>query len=85
MNTITIKTKDGKTTFTFHAYKAGESVTVFPGSTGTFGKSAGSKTAGIVLVTQNIHGVTAADMDVDDASLWNWIEDAMQRGMNAQS
>jgi hypothetical protein len=85
MRTITIKTADGKTTFTLHAYKAGESVIVFKGSTGTFGKASGSKTAGIVCVTQNIHGTTAEDMDIDDANLWDWIEDAMQKGMNAQS
>jgi hypothetical protein len=79
----TIKLKSGSSQFEIHAYKAGESVSVFPGSTGTFGRSAGSKTAGIVYVVKN-GGVQADDCDVDNERLWSWIGEWMQKGFSCE-
>jgi hypothetical protein len=82
MKVIKLKSKDA--TFELHVYRAGESVTIFPGTTGTFGKSAGSKTAGIVYVTNGLNGTRAEGVDVDDPQVWNWIQKWMQIGMDAQ-
>lgn len=84
MKTITIKSADGKTTFELHAYRAGESVTVFQGTTGTFGRAAGSKTAGLVYVVKGPNGISAEDNDVDDAALWHWIQELIQKGMDTE-
>jgi hypothetical protein len=83
MKTISIKSPDGKTTFEIHSYKAGESVEIFKGSTGVFGKAAGSKTAGLVYVVRGENGVTAQDSEVDGTELWDWIQTYMQIGMNS--
>lgn len=85
MKTVTIKSPDGKSTFTIHAYKAGESVTVFKGSTGTFGKAAGSKTAGIVYVSGSSAGIHVEDNDVDNAQFWDWVAEWMNKGMAAEA
>jgi hypothetical protein len=81
MKTIRIKAQDA--TYELHAYKAGESVEIFKGSTGTFGKAAGSKTAGLVYVIRDGQ-VTAIDQDVDHAETWEWIQKWMQKGMDAE-
>lgn len=83
MKVITIKA--GKNaTFELHIYRAGETVTIFKGSTGVFGKDAGSKTAGIVYVTKDGNGIRAEDQDVDNPQLWDWIQEWMQKGMNTE-
>lgn len=66
--------------YELHAYKAGETVKIFPGATGVFGSDAGSKTPGIVYVRRS-GGIMAEDNDVDSASLWNWIAEWMQKGL----
>lgn len=81
MRTITIKSKDGHSTFKLIPYRAGETVRVFKGATGVFGKESGSKTAGIVYVTEGAHGINAEDRDVDDKTIWDWIQHWMQIGM----
>lgn len=83
MKTITLKSPDGRTTFELHAYKAGETVRIFKGATGVFGREAGSKTAGVVYVTKGI-GIQAEDNDVDGHCLWEWIQQWMQKGMDAE-
>jgi len=84
MKKIELRSLDSETTYELHAYRAGESVTVFKGTTGTLGHAAGSKTAGIVYVEKGPHGTTADDIAVDDASLWTWIQGWTQKGLDAE-
>jgi len=79
---ITLKRKDGSS-MEVHAYKAGESVTIFPGATGVFGAARGSKKAGLVYVERGKSHVNASDDDVDSESIWNWIQDLMQKGLDS--
>lgn len=80
---VQLVSPDGKTTFEIHAYRAGKSCKIFKGATGQFGASIGSKSAGIVYVSKN-QGVSAHDGHVDDMSLWGWVQEWMQKGMDAQ-
>lgn len=82
MNTPKAVIKNGATTFELHPYKAGQSVEIFKGATGVFGKAAGSKTAGVVIVTKQSGTVNAEDRDVDSDGLWKWIQEWMQKGFD---
>lgn len=85
MKTITLKSPDGKTTFRVIAYKSGEGVEVFKGATGRFGALAGDKTAGLVYVVEgNNAGISASDVNIDHDNTWDWIQEWMQKGMNAE-
>ena len=85
MKTIKIKSDDGSITFELHIYRAGETVTVFKGVTGTFGAAGGSKKPGMVYVEHTEFGVQAKDVDIDDRLTWEWIQRFMQRGMHYQA
>jgi len=75
---------NGDTTFELHAYKAGTSCRIAKGSTLEFGKSVGSVSAGLVYVVKNPSGLRAEDNHVDAEPIWNWIQDWMQKGMDAE-
>jgi hypothetical protein len=83
MKVITLKSPDKTATFELHIYRAGETAEIFQGSTGVFGKAAGSKTAGIVYVVKDSHGTQATEDHVDNDQLWDWIQKWMQKGMDA--
>lgn len=76
--------KNGSTTFELHAYKAGTSCRIAKGATLEFGKSIGSVSAGLVYVTKDQHGLRAEDNHVDAEHIWKWIQDWMQKGMDAE-
>ncbi len=84
MKVITLKGPDHKTTYEVHAYKAGETVEIFKGSTGVFGADAGSESAGLVYVEATPKGIYASDVDVDNANTWAWIQMWMQKGMDSE-
>lgn len=84
MKTITLKSPDSKTTFELHIYKSGESVEIFKGATGIFGKAAGDKTPGLVYVVKGTGHVSAQDQNIDREETWNWIQEWMQKGMDAE-
>lgn len=76
--------KNGATTFEIHAYRAGQSCRIAKEATLEFGASIGSKSAGLVYVVKDGSGLRATDLHVDEASIWTWIQDWMQKGMDAE-
>lgn len=82
MKTITLKSPDGKAEFQIIAYRAKETVQVFQGATGEFNTD--KKSAGLIYVRKD-GGISADDHHVDDESTWNWIQEWMQKGMDADA
>lgn len=72
---------DGKTTFELYPYRAKKRVVIFQGATGEFPHEGNA--AGIVYVTRQ-NGIQATDYHVDDPTIFAWVKDWMQKGMNAE-
>lgn len=79
---ITLQSPGKDRFFDIYVYEAGQSCKVGEGATMQFGACIGSKTGGIVYVVRDINGINATDYNLNDQSVWDWIKEHMQAGLN---
>lgn len=79
---ITLKAPGNNRFFDIYVYEAGQSCKVAEGATMQFGACIGSKTGGIVYVVRDNNGVNATDYNLTNQSVWDWIKEHMQVGLD---